>query len=143
MSITRYSEAKWTGDIKTGKGVVRLGSRSYEGAYSFKDRFSQESPLTNPEELIAAAHAGCFSMALSAKMTQAGFPPSEINTKAFVQVEKTDQGFSISSIELETEVKAELISESTFISLAESAKKNCPVSKALASVPVTLKAQLL
>jgi len=120
---------------------MRLGSGAFEGSYSFKSRM-EDGPGTNPEELIGAAHAGCFSMAFANGLTQAGHKPQEIRTKASVHFDKTDQGFAITRIELATEGNVPGIDDATFRRLAEEAKKNCPVSKALAATPITLNATL-
>jgi lipoyl-dependent peroxiredoxin len=120
---------------------MRLGSGAFEGSYSFKSRM-EDGPGTNPEELIGAAHAGCFSMAFANGLTQAGHKPQEIRTKATVHFDKGDQGWGISRIELATEGTVPGIDEAAFKRLAEDAKKNCPVSKALAATPITLSATL-
>jgi len=139
---TRKSEAVWEGDLKGGKGRMKLGSGAYEGAYSFVSRF-EDGKGTNPEELIAAAHAGCFSMAFSHALAQAGFTPTRVRTTATVHLEKGADGFSISKIELDTEGQVPGIDEAKFKEHAETAKKNCPVSKALAGPQITLKAKLV
>jgi osmotically inducible protein OsmC len=120
---------------------MRLGSGAFEGSYSFNSRM-EDGPGTNPEELIGAAHAGCFSMAFANGLTQAGHKPQEIRTKASVHFDKGDQGWGISRIELATEGTVPGIDEATFKRLAEDAKKTCPVSKALAATPITLSATL-
>jgi lipoyl-dependent peroxiredoxin len=120
---------------------MRLGSGAFEGAYSFKSRM-EDGAGTNPEELIGAAHAGCFSMAFAAGLTQAGHKPQEIRTTASVHFDKGDQGWGITRIDLATEGNVPGIDEATFKRLAEDAKKNCPVSKALAATPITLQATL-
>jgi lipoyl-dependent peroxiredoxin len=120
---------------------MRLGSGAFEGAYSFKSRM-EDGPGTNPEELIGAAHAGCFSMAFANALSQAGHKPQEIHTVASVHFDKTDQGWGISGIDLVTEGNVPGVDEATFKRLAEDAKKNCPVSKALAATPITLQATL-
>ncbi len=140
--ITRHSDAEWLGSLMEGSGTVKFGSGAYEGPYSFKSRF-ESGTGTNPEELIAAAHAGCFSMALSAALTQAGHPPTRIHTTASVKLEKDGAGFTITEIELETEGQVPGIDEATFKSTAEEAKKGCPVSKALAGPKITLTAKFL
>jgi lipoyl-dependent peroxiredoxin len=139
---TRTAEAKWEGKIKDGRGTVKLGSGAYEGAYSFKSRF-EEGTGTNPEELIGAAHAGCFSMAFSGFLEKAGFAPRTIRTQAKVRVEQSGPGFAITGIELETEADVPEIDNDTFMAQAQAAKDNCPVSKALAGTPITLKARLM
>ncbi|MFZ5997967.1 MAG: OsmC family protein [Nitrospirota bacterium] len=138
----RKAEAVWSGTLKNGKGTVKLGSGAFEGAYSFASRF-EEGTGTNPEELIGAAHAGCFSMALSLFLEQAGYKPERIHTTARVRIEKSGEGFNITSSELETEAEVPGIDEKKFMEQAEAAKKGCPVSQALASTEITLKARLL
>ena len=140
--ITRKAEAQWKGDVMKGTGSVKLGSGAFEGAYSFNTRFA-DGVGTNPEELIGAAHAGCYSMALSGVLTRAGTPPTSIHTTAQVQLDKTDAGFVISQIDLSTEGEVPGIDAAAFLAAAENAKVNCPVSKALASVPISLTAKLL
>jgi len=137
----RKASAIWEGDLKAGKGKMRLGSGAYEGPYSFASRF-EEGKGTNPEELIGAAHAGCFSMALSAGLGKAGFTPKRIQTEASVHLEKAAEGFKISRIELRTVGEVPNIDEKTFREQAEAAKKGCPVSKALAGVEISLDATL-
>ena len=137
----RSASAVWEGDLKSGKGRMRLGSGAYEGAYSFASRF-QEGTGTNPEELIGAAHAGCFSMALSAGLSAAGFAPKSIQTEAKVHLEKAGEGFRISRIELQTNAEIPGIDAAIFQQQAEKAKENCPVSKALAGVQIELQARL-
>ncbi|CAN5534494.1 OsmC family protein [soil metagenome] len=143
MAIKRTSEAEWTGSIKEGKGKIKLGSGAFEGAYSFNSRFGDDTKATNPEELIAAAHAGCFTMALSATLGRAGFQPTKIETKAIVKLEKEGEAFVIPNIDLETEAEVPNISDEEFQTLAKSAKENCPVSKVLAGAEISLKAILL
>jgi len=137
----RTAEASWKRSLQDGSGTMRLGSGAFEGNYSFKSRM-EDSPGTNPEELIGAAHAGCFSMAFANGLSQAGHQPQEIHTVASVHFDKTDQGWTITRIDLATEGSVPGIDEATFKRLAEDAKKNCPVSRALAATPVTLSATL-
>ncbi len=120
---------------------MKLGSGAYEGPYTFRSRF-ENGEGTNPEELIAAAHAGCFSMALSNVLAQAGFTPTSIDTTAAVVLERGDAGFSISRIELTTAAEVPGISESDFAAHADTAKRTCPVSQALKAVEITLSARL-
>lgn len=120
---------------------MALGSGAFQGAYSFGTRFRDE-PGTNPEELIAAAHAGCFSMALSGALAEAGYPPKRISTEAAVRLDKTDGGFAITRIDLTTVAVVPGIDEETFKKHAEAAKDGCPVSKALSAVDMTLEAEL-
>ena len=140
--MDRKSEARWTGDLKTGKGHVKLGSGAYEGQYSFTSRF-ESGTGTNPEELIAAAHAGCFSMALNAALGRAGKQPSSITTTATVHMINGDAGFFISGITLTTRGDVPGLSADEFQKFAEETKIGCIVSKALAAVPMTLDAQLV
>ncbi|MDX6575135.1 MAG: lipoyl-dependent peroxiredoxin [Blastocatellia bacterium] len=138
----RTASAVWEGTLKDGKGTVKLGSGAFEGQYSFASRF-EEGTGTNPEELIGAAHAGCFSMALAAGLTRAGFNPTRINTNASVSLEKVGEAFKITKIELNTEAEIPNIDEPAFLEQAETAKKNCPVSQALAGTEITLSAKLV
>jgi lipoyl-dependent peroxiredoxin len=139
----RTAEARWDGSLQEGNGTMRMASGAYEGPYSFESRF-QEGEGTNPEELIAAAHAGCFSMALSLVVGQAGHSLESVETKATVHIDKVDEGFAITRIELETEARVPGLEDSEFQELAEGAKKGCPVSKALASVDsIELRASLV
>ncbi|HEY4161466.1 MAG TPA: OsmC family protein [Dongiaceae bacterium] len=138
----RSSDAEWLGDLKTGKGKMRLGSGAFEGAYSFNSRF-EDGKGTNPEELIAAAHAGCFSMALSAGLTQGGHPPTRIHTTAKVIFGPVSGGFAITKIELTTEGSVPGMDTKAFEAAAADAKANCPVSKALKAVEITLDAKLV
>lgn len=139
---TRESNATWNGPIGDGSGHMRLGSGAYEGAFDVPSRF-EDGAGTNPEELIAAAHAGCFSMQLSALLTRAGHDVESIETSAAVSVEKQEAGWTITRIALTTTGRVSGIDEDAFLEKANEAKETCPVSKALASVPeVTLDASL-
>jgi lipoyl-dependent peroxiredoxin len=139
---TRNAEAVWSGDLKSGSGKIKLSSGAFEGAYSFSSRF-ENGTGTNPEELIAAAHAGCFSMALAHALSEAGHPPQKVHTTARVHLEKGDGGFVIPRIDLETDAAVPGIDDKTFQEVAENAKKNCPVSKVLAAAKITLQARLV
>ena len=139
---TRKGEAVWLGGLKDGNGTVKLGSGAFQGQYSFGSRF-EDGRGTNPEELIGAAHAGCFSMALAAGLEQAGHKPQSIHTVAGVTIEQAGEGFKIGTIELVTEGRVPGIDEAAFRKQAEGAAKNCPVSKALAGVQIKLVAKLL
>jgi lipoyl-dependent peroxiredoxin len=139
--LVRKSTAVWEGGLKNGKGTMRVGSGAYEGRYSFASRFEQ-GPGTNPEELIGAAHAGCFSMALSLILEQSGYKPQRIETTARVSIDKMPEGFRITTIDLETEGNVPGIDEKTFLTKAEEAKKGCPVSMALTGVEIRLRARL-
>ncbi len=139
----RKASAVWKGKLKDGRGTVKLGSGLFEGPYSFSSRF-EEGPGTNPEELLGAAHAGCFSMALSGGLTQAGFPPTSISTTAQVTiVAPAGQGFKITRIDLDTEAVVPGIEPARFQEQAEQAKVNCPVSQALRATEITLRAKLV
>lgn len=137
----RTAEAKWQRSLQDGSGTMRLGSGAFEGSYSFKSRM-EDGTGTNPEELIGAAHAGYFSMAFANGLSQAGHKPQEIRTTASVHFDKTEQGWAITRIDLATEGNVPGIDEETFKRLADEAKKNCPVSKALAATPINLQATL-
>jgi lipoyl-dependent peroxiredoxin len=139
---TRTADAEWQGDLRQGKGTMRVGSGAFQGSYSFKSRMGDETVGTNPEELIGAAHAGCYSMALSNALASAGFVPTRVHTVARVHFNQVPGGFAITPIDLETEAVVPGIDEETFQKLAKDAKENCPVSKALAATPITLKATL-
>lgn len=135
----RTADAEWNGNLREGQGKVKLGSGAFEGAYSFPSRF-EEGKGTNPEELLGAAHAGCFSMALAAGLTRAGHAPTRIHTAARVHLERRGEAFEITRVELRTQGRVPGIDEAEFRRQAEAAKKNCPVSKALAGPEITLEA---
>jgi osmotically inducible protein OsmC len=137
----RKANAVWKGKLKNGKGSVALGSGAFKGEYSFASRFESGNG-TNPEELIGAAHAGCFSMALAHALEEAGHDPKEIATSARVSIEKAGDGFKITVIALETEGKVGGIDEKSFVEHAEKAKATCPVSQALAGTEIRLRATL-
>jgi osmotically inducible protein OsmC len=137
----RSASAVWEGTLKEGQGKMRLGSGAYEGAYSFMSRF-EEGEGTNPEELIGAALAGCFSMALSAELTRSGFPPNRISTEAHVHFERVDGKATITRIDLTTEAEVPQIDEKVFSEMAAGAKADCPISRALAVKEINLSAQL-
>ncbi len=138
----RTSEAVWKGDLQSGSGNVKLGSGAYDGQYSFRSRF-EEGTGTNPEELLGAAHAACFSMALAAGLSREGFKVNSIDTTATVHLEKGDAGFGIASIDLVTKGDVEGIDEAKFKEAAEGTKTGCIISRALASVPMTVTATLV
>jgi osmotically inducible protein OsmC len=139
---TRTAEAVWEGSLREGKGQVKLGSEAFEGPYSFRSRF-EDGAGTNPEELIGAAHAGCFSMALSAGLTRAKLTPRRIHTTARVHLENVDGSFRLTRIELQTEAEVPGLDAKAFVEHAETAKTTCPVSVALAGVPISLTARLV
>lgn len=141
MTVNTAS-AEWQGALQDGKGEVALGNGAFKGQYSFKSRF-ENGDGTNPEELIAAAHAACFSMAFSNELAKAGHPPKSVKTEARATLGKTDGGFEITQIELLVDADVPGIAESKFQELGEAAKKGCPISKALAGVKtITLNAAL-
>ena len=141
IDIKRTSSAEWSGGVPQGSGTIDLGSGAFHGKYSFNTRMGNE-PGTNPEELIAGAHAACFSMALAFALTNAGHPPTSVSTHAVVHLTRTDSGFAIPKIDLVTEGVVPGIDDATFAATAEEAKKNCPVSKVLAGAEITLQASL-
>jgi len=126
----RTASARWQGNLPEGSGTIRTGKGGYQGNYSFKSRF-EEGEGTNPEELIAAAHAGCFSMAFSNGLAGAGFTPNSVETTAKVHLDKTDAGFGVTRIDLETVGDVPGIDDGTFQKIAEDAKQNCPISRLL------------
>jgi lipoyl-dependent peroxiredoxin len=139
----RTASAVWNGSLTEGNGTMRMGSGAYEGPYSFQSRF-EEGDGTNPEELIAAAHAGCFSMALSAELGRAGYTVAHVETDAVVHLEMLDEGPTINAIELNTRARVADIDDGEFQRIADDAKKNCPVSRALAAVPsINIQAELV
>jgi osmotically inducible protein OsmC len=140
---TRNGSAEWRGDLKGGAGELTVGDDVFKGAYSFASRF-EEGEGTNPEELIAAAHAACFSMALANMMAEHGHPAESVRTVAKVHLRPTDAGPTIQRIDLQTEGKVPGIDQDHFEEHAEEAKKGCPVSRALAGVEeITLTAKLV
>ena len=138
----RTANARWEGGIQQGKGSVRLGSGAFEGQYSYASRF-EDGTGTNPEELIGAAHAGCFSMALTVGLEREGYSPTSVDTTARVHLEQRPEGgFQIPRIELDCTAQVPGIDGAAFAEQAEKAKANCPVSKALAGVDIQLTARL-
>jgi lipoyl-dependent peroxiredoxin len=140
--VARKAEAEWKGDLPSGDGTMKLGSGAWSGAYSFRSRFESGEGGTNPEELIGAALAGCFSMALSHGLASAGHKPERVHTVAHAHLEKTDGGFAITRVELKTEARVPGIDEGAFQQQAATAKANCPVSKALGAIQIDLDARL-
>lgn len=137
----RKANAEWKGTLQEGKGTMALGSGAFQGAYSFMSRF-EEGTGTNPEELVGAAHAGCFSMALSGALGKEGFKPQSVKTEATVNLVKDDSGFSVKEIDLECEAQVPDIDEAKFMEIAESAKQNCPISRLLTGAAIKLNARL-
>jgi osmotically inducible protein OsmC len=138
---TRKASAKWEGDLQSGKGNFSGETGTISGAFSAGSRFGTD-PGTNPEELLAAAHASCFSMALSAGLAQGGHPPTSVSTTAACTVEKVDGGFAITSMKLTSTAVVPGIDQATLEQFANGAKGGCPVSKALAGVPISLEITL-
>lgn len=139
---TRSSLAVWEGTLKEGTGKMRVGPGVFEGSYTFASRFEDGSG-TNPEELIGAAHAGCYSMALSGDLGKAGFSPQRIQTTASVYLELVEGKQTITRIHLDTEAQIPEIDEETFQQVADGAKSGCPVSRALSAIEITLDARLV
>ena len=137
---TRNANAVWTGTLKEGKGTMKFGT--YEGAYTWSSRF-EDGQGTNPEEMLGAAHAGCFSMSLSSNLGKNGFTPKHIHTQAQVTIEMVDGKNRITKIHLTTEATVPGVSDEKFQEIAAMVKDGCPVSAALASIPITLTARLL
>jgi lipoyl-dependent peroxiredoxin len=133
----RHAQAEWKGTLREGSGVMKFGK--FEGPYTYASRF-ESGEGTNPEELVGAAHAGCFSMFLSSLLTKAGFKPTRIHTTATVHLEA---GPTITKIELKTEAQVPNLDDAKLQEIAEEAKRQCPVSKALASVDIQLHATLV
>ena len=137
----RTATAEWTGSLREGRGELALESGAFRGPYSFKSRF-EDGKDTNPEELMGAAHAGCFTMALTALLARQQIAPEHIHTTAAVHIEQGAGGFTIPRIELTTRARIPGLTPDKFAALAADAKQNCPVSKALAGVQISLDAAL-
>src|SRR4051794_4091140 len=138
----RTASARWSGNLTEGSGTIKTGKGGYQGNYSFKSRF-EEGTGTNPEELIGAAHAGCFSMAFANTLATAGNDPQRVETTARVHLEPREEGPAITRIELQTEAEVPGVDEEEFQRHATTAKESCPVSKALAGVEISLDAKLV
>jgi lipoyl-dependent peroxiredoxin len=137
----RKAQARWNGSLKEGDGTMSMASGAYEGAYSFESRF-EEGQGTNPEELLAAAHAGCFSMQLSGVLGAGGHDPESVETVATVHIEKAGEGFEITRIALDSKARVPGIDEATFQEAAETAKNICPVSVLFKGAEISLSASL-
>ncbi|MFV1858957.1 MAG: OsmC family peroxiredoxin [Anaerolineales bacterium] len=135
----RHASATWHGSIQEGHGHIQFGD--YEGSYSVPSRF-EEADGTNPEELLGAAHAGCFSMALSSGLSAAGHPPNSVQTSAQVHIDKLKTGWTVTRVHLVTKVEAAGLEAEAFQEFAEKAKSTCPISRALAGVEITMEASL-
>lgn len=142
MPTRRHAEATWEGDLPSGKGHVKADSGAVDHAYSFKTRFENEKG-TNPEELIAAAHSSCYSMALSHMLASGGHKPTRVTTQAEVTLDKVGEGFKITKIVLNCEAVVPGIEEAAFLSTANQAKVGCPISQALSATPIELNAKLV
>lgn len=139
---TRTADAEWRGGLQGGTGTMAMASGAYEGQYSFSSRF-EEGTGTNPEELIAAAHAGCFSMQFSALLEAAGHVPDRVSTTATVHLDKDGGGFTITRVHLSTKASVSGMDEDAFQTVAEEAKRTCPVSRVLAGADITMDAALV
>ncbi len=142
VRVSRSAQASWQGTVPEGGGRIALGSGAYEGAFTLRNRVEDVERGTNPEEMIAAAQAGCFTMSLANLLSDAGAPPTDLQTTARVRLEETDEGFRITRISLATTGDVPGIDEERFVALAETAKATCPVSLALAGTEITVQASL-
>lgn len=140
--VTRSSQASWQGTVPDGGGRLALGSGAYEGAFSLRARVEEVERATNPEELIAAAEAGCFTMSLANMLSEAGHPPEDLQTTASVRLEQLQNGFSITQIHLAIVGQVEGVTPEQFAEFAAEAERTCPVSRALAGTEITLEATL-
>ena len=138
----RTADAQWEGALKDGTGTMRFGSGAFEGRYTFSSRF-EEGEGTNPEELVAAAHAGCFSMNLSGVLGNAGHHPVRVSTTADVHLDKGSDGFSVTTIDLHSEAEVPDIEEEEFQRLAQEAERTCPISRLLTGARINLEAKLI
>ena len=138
-----FASARWEGNLSKGQGKYKLKTSGYEGAYKFSTRFEDQKDQSSPEELIGAALSSCFSMALANDLDKAGFQPDTIETEAEVTLEKKESGFSITGILLKTKGKVAEIQKEKFTEIANNTKNNCPVSRALDAVEISLEAELL
>lgn len=139
--MERTAEARWDGELKSGKGNIKLGSGAFEGPYSFGTRF-ESSQGTNPEELIGASLAACFSMALAATLGKSGHPATRVETKATVHLDKVGEGFAITRIDLKTRGQVPGLPEDEFKKVAEQTGKSCIIARALGAVPISVGASL-
>ncbi|HET6869027.1 MAG TPA: OsmC family peroxiredoxin [Solirubrobacteraceae bacterium] len=140
--MTRNAKASWQGNLPDGGGRIGVGSGAYEGPFTLRARVDDVDRSTNPEELIGAAHAGCFTMSLANLLSESGHPPADLDTSARVRLEQLDTGFTITRIELQTIGNVPGVDADTFAKLAQQAKDTCPVSRALAGTEITLEARL-
>jgi lipoyl-dependent peroxiredoxin len=142
IRLTRTADASWSGTVPDGGGHIALGSGAFEGPFTLKARVEEGQPGTNPEELVGAGHAGCFTMSLANLLSEEGHPPTELRTTADVRLEQLDVGFRITRITLRTEGEVPGVDQARFAELAEQAKSTCPVSLALAGTEIALEARL-
>jgi len=140
--VIRSASASWSGTVPAGGGRLALGSGAFEGPFTLRARVEEGQPGANPEELIGAGHAGCFTMSLASLLSDEGHPPDDLRTTARVVLEQTETGFTITRIDLETVGSVAGVDEATFVRLAEQAKATCPVSRALAGTEIALTARL-
>ena len=141
---THKAQAAWHGTFTGGEGTMRLGSGALEGAYSYRSRMEDSAPGTNPEELLGAAHAGCFSMSLARRLSAEGYSPDRIHTEARVRLGRDGEGYAISRIDLRTQAEVPGVDEELFLEKAEAARRDCAISKALAGVEeINLEAKLV
>jgi lipoyl-dependent peroxiredoxin len=143
IGITRTAQSSWSGTVAEGGGRLGLGSGAFEGPFTLKARVEEDQPSANPEELVGAAHAGCFTMSLADQLSEAGHPPTELRTTASVRLEQRPEGFRITRITLSTEGEVPGVDDDQFQQLAERAKATCPVSLALAGTEIALEARLV
>ncbi len=142
IRVTRNAQASWQGTVPDGGGRIGLGSGAFEGPFTLRARVEAVERATNPEELIGAAEAGCFTMSLANALSEAGHPPADLRTTASVHLEQEESGFAITRVELRTVGVVPGIDEATFVETAERAKATCPVSRALAGTAIMLEASL-
>jgi osmotically inducible protein OsmC len=142
IRVIRQAQASWQGTVPDGGGRLALGSGAFEGPFTLRARVEEGVHSANPEELIGAGHAGCFTMSLASLLSEQGHPPADLQTTAHVHLEELEAGFSITRIELETSGRVPGVDAAAFEALAEQAKATCPVSRALAGTEITLKARL-
>jgi lipoyl-dependent peroxiredoxin len=142
VRVTRTAQASWQGDLAEGGGRIGVGSGAYEGPFTLRARVEDVERSTNPEELIGAAHAGCFTMSLANLLSESGHPPANLRTTAKVRLEQLETGFAITNIALQTIGDVPGVDAETFVALAQQAKDTCPVSRALAGTEITLEATL-
>jgi osmotically inducible protein OsmC len=142
MAVSRKAQASWHGTVPEGSGRIGLGSGAFEGEFTLRNRVEDEVAGTNPEELIAAAEAGCFTMSLASLLSDIGHPPDDLRTTVRVRLEQKEEGFRITRIAVRTEGTVAGVDEARFVELAEQAKATCPVSLALAGTEITLEATL-